>query len=311
MIRSFGWLDFPTLYRYRNQGVSLNNVLKATRAPALIPSVLLSCLSPSVGLHTWIESSNEESPALIGQFSLSKSSQQVAYLNFLTPAQALESPQASKLLMQLAKQAGKCSAFHLLADCEVDTPSFHCLKQAGFSIAAYQRIWQWNHVLPSTSVQNPWQITRPIDAIAVERLYQNVVPKNVIQLEPLSKKPLRGLVCLRDSQAWGYAQIKYGPRGIWIQIHLHREADNVESLLLNLFHAIPERQARPLYVCVRAFQGGIEPALEALNWVPSPKQALMVKHLVTHHKVRQDFKIATFNGQPEAPMPLSKSKFKS
>jgi len=311
MIRTFGWRDFPTLYRYRKQGIPLNNVLRATRAPGLIPPVLLSCLSPSMGLHTWIDSSNEEGPALIGQFSLSKSSPQVAYLNFLTPAQALESHQAAKLLMQLAKQAGKCSAFHLLADCEVDTPGFHCLKQAGFSIAAYQRIWQWNHVLPPASGQNPWQRTRPIDAIPVERLYQNVVPKNVIQLEPLHKKPLRGLVHLQDSQAWGYAQIKYGHSGIWIQVHLRPEADDVESLLLHLFHAIPERQARPLYVCVRAYQGGLEPALKALKWVPSPKQALMVKHLVAHHKVRQDFKIATFNGQPEAPMPLSKSKFNS
>jgi hypothetical protein len=311
MIRTFGWRDFPTLYRYRKQGVSLNNVLKATRAPGLIPAVLLSCLSPSMGLHTWIESSNQESPALIGQFYLDKSSAQVAYLNFLTPAQALESPQAPRLVSQLAKQAGKCSAFHVLADCEVDTPSFHSLKQAGFSIAAYQRIWQWNHVLPPTSEQNPWQRTRPLDVIPVERLYQNVVPKNVIQLEPLHKKPLRGLVYYQDRDAWGYAQIKYGHNGIWTQVHLHPEADELENLLLNLFHAIPERQARPLYVCVRAYQGGLEPALKALKWVPSPKQALMVKHLVAHHKVRRDFKIATFNGQPEAPMPLSKSEFKS
>ncbi|MEA3349361.1 MAG: hypothetical protein U9Q82_01925 [Chloroflexota bacterium] len=308
MLRPFDWRDLLKLYRYRHQSIYLNNALMATRAPELIPSVLLSYLSPSMGRFTWIMSDlYDNAIPLIGQFTHAEASH-TALLAFLTPKNALDSSRTPKLITLLAKQAGQRGAFHLLADVEEDTTIFEILRKVGFSVSAHQRVWQWNRKLPDSHRDYNWKTTRPVDIIPLRSLYRKTIPKPIIQIEPLQTTPLKGLVYYRETQAMGYAKIKYGHGGIWVQPCFHPDMDDVNSIIIDLLNSIPERRARPLYLCVRDYQPNLEPALNALEWIPSPKQVFMVKHLVARHKIITDFKIPNLNGQPEASIPITQSK---
>ena len=64
-----------------------------------------------------------------------------AKLLYLAPASEMERPALPALIENLAAQAGTWGAMHVLAEIDEISPAFVPLRQAGFSVYAWQRIW--------------------------------------------------------------------------------------------------------------------------------------------------------------------------
>jgi len=302
MIRSFGWRDLPTLYRYRHQGVFLNSALLATRGNGLIPSVLFAGLNPATGLITWVCKEDCDERPLIGQ-SLHTGLSPSARISFLAPKEGLNSPSTQKLLEQIAHQAGQRGAFHLLAEVESNSSIFEALRRAGFATYARQRIWQSHQTSKRPVRNNGWRMTQFGDRPRIQALYRQVVPEFIAQIEPLNGAAFTPYLAYFDgSELIGFAEISYGGHGIWTRLYFKTELKDVDELLDDLIQGIPDRRSRPLYFCVRAYQPHLEPAFEAMGAIPSPEQTVMVKHMAAHQKFRETFKLPNLDGQPETPM---------
>ncbi|MBM3143993.1 MAG: hypothetical protein FJ010_03275 [Chloroflexi bacterium] len=302
MIRSFGWQDLPTLYRYRHQGVFLNSALLATRGADLIPGMLSAGLHPATGLITWVCKEDCDDQPLIGQ-TLHTGSLPSARISFLAPKEGLDSPSIQKLLEQLAYQAGQRGAFHLLAEIETNSSIYEALRRAGFASYIRQRIWQWDRISKRPARQNGWKKAHLGDLPRLQSLYRQVAPEFISQIEPLTSGTfLPCLVYSDGSKLISFAEIRYGGHGIWVKPTIQPDLENVDQLLADLIQDIPDRRSRPLYFCVRAYQARLEPALEDMGGIPSPEQTVMVKHMAAQQKVRETFKLPNLERQPETPL---------
>jgi len=305
-VRPFDWRDLPALHRVRNRGVYLHSALVLTRGPLLIPGALLSTFVPGVGIYTSI--SFNDQVQLFGQIVQPPGSQ-CAQLTFLAPGEALESENLHLLLEHLSSQAVERGAFRLLADVDEGSLAFEMLRQAGFAIYARQRIWRLNSNPLNDEKPMSWRTATERDLIAVRSLYNNLIPGLVQQVEPFPAERLRGLVYRQGDDLLAYLELKYGHRGIWIQPFIHPDAEGVVEDLIARLPNLPRRLSRPIYVCVRSYQSWLEPAIERVGAEPSPRQAMMVKHLAIPQKAIRSFALpAIEGGQPEITAPISRAR---
>ena len=305
MLRTFDWRDLPTLHRYRNQGLCLDAALEATRGNALVPGILLSYLSPATGIYTWVCADECDEQPLMGQV-VHPIDATFARITFLAPIEALESPSILELLDRLAQQAGEREAFNLLAEVDEGVIAFEALRKAGFAIFARQRVWRLKNGKPAKD--SYWRATNSKDAFSIQALYHNVVPGLVQQVEPLSSKNLNGLVCLDGQDLIGYADLKYGPHGIWVHPYIHPDVEDIDLWLHTMLQNIPDKRSRAIFICVRTYQSWLEPALNKMGADPGPMQAVMVKRLAVQQKVTRPFALPAIEGQPEASAPIAQSR---
>ncbi|MFH1446755.1 MAG: hypothetical protein ABIG43_05005, partial [Chloroflexota bacterium] len=103
----------------------------------------------------------------------------------------------------------------------------------------------------------------------------------------------------------GYADMVYGPRGIWILPIIHpTTADNPE-VLLGLLSELPFPGKRPVYVCVRSYQTWLEDGLNRMEAEVSPEQVLMVKHLALKQKIYSNLEVRSLeSGRADTGLPV-------
>jgi hypothetical protein len=130
----------------------------------------------------------------------------------------------------------------------------------------------------------------------------------VQQVEPLSSKHLNGLVSLEEQDVVGYADLKYGPRGIWVHPYIHPDVEDIDLRLHSMLQSIPDKRSRSIYICVRTYQSWLEPALDEMGADPGPMQAVMVKRLAVQQRVTRPFALPAIEGQPEASAPIAQSR---
>jgi len=308
-IRPFDWRDLPALHRYRNQSVFLHSSLVLTRGPMLLSGAILSALAPSMGINTTVSTRNGDNQTLIGQTIQTPGSQN-AQLTFLAPEEALRSIDFSPLLDYLCAQAVDRGAFRLLADVDEDSPVFEAIRQAGFAIYARQRIWRLTRIPAPDPISLPldsgWRPAEDRDLIGVRSLYYNLIPGLVQQVEPFPSDRLHGFVFCHKDEPQAYVEVRYGHRGIWVQPFVHPDAEDVGVYLGDMLQNLPNRRSRPVYLCVRSYQYWLETSIEALGAEPSPRQAIMVKHLAIPQKQLRAFTLpALEGGRPEISAPIS------
>jgi hypothetical protein len=181
-------------------------------------------------------------------------------------------------------QVGDWGAFHLLAEVDEDSAAFRLLRQAGFAMYAWQRIWK---LPPSDPVgkNNPWRQASGTDWPAVQSLYGQIVPALLHPVEDLPKQVM-GLVC-SEGNLQAYVAVNSGPKGIWIQPIIPPDSDCASEQLAALSYAMSDRRGRDIYVCVRSYQAWLESVLEDLGAQPGPRQAVMVRRLAKSLKVEE------------------------
>jgi hypothetical protein len=294
-VRQFDFLDFPTLARYRHDVLTLDSARALTRGNPLGAAALLSYLNPRRYIFTAVASENGE--ALIGQVTLTET-EASARLTFLAPEDGPEALTVP-LVENLAAQAGEWGAFHILAEVDEHSPAFQSLRQAGFSMYAWQRIWK----LPAAedrSAERLWQPVREVDWPAVQSLHNQIVPALLQPIEMLPRAA-EGLVCREGSELQAYVRVSKGPAGIWLQPHIPPDCDCTPRLA-GMLGTIGNGR-RPVYVCVRSYHAWLEAVLNDLGAQPGPQQAVMVKRLVQMQKAEQAVKaMEKVLAKPAAPV---------
>lgn len=279
-VRPLDLLDLPTLVRYRHTLLSLDSARMLTRGNPLGPVALLSYLNPRRFIYTAIASENGRS--LMGQVTRMES-EASARLTFLAPAENADA-QAIPLVEALAAQAGEWGAFHLLAEVDEGAAAIRPLRQAGFSMFAWQRVWKL--AVPETDGTGAvWRSVESVDWPAVQSLHNQIIPALLQPIEMLPKQA-EGLVCRSGQELQAYARVNSGPAGVWLQPFVPPDCECMPQLSA-LVYTIGRIYRRPVYVCVRSYQAWLESVLEDMGGQAGPQQAVLVKHLAKLQKSEQ------------------------
>lgn len=302
-IRPLDLLDLPTLARYRNDALMLDSSRALTRGNPLGTAGFLSHFNPARHVYTAIAKQNGDS--LLGSV-IHTPGETFARLLYLAPSPHLTHPNLPLLIEHLSAQAGSWGAFHVIAEVDETSDAFPALRSAGFSVYAWQRMWDVSSITGPASASE-WKRLREGDFPAAQSLYHQIVPPLLQPVEPTPRRAA-GFICSEDMKC--YVSPSAGSMGIVLTPLVHPDATGVESKLAGLIANLPDRRGRPVYLCVRSYQTWLEPALEDLGAKASARQAVMVKHLVRMIKEEQTVKAVQPAGVSVQPSRVSRIQSK-
>jgi hypothetical protein len=292
-IHALDLLDLPAVYRYRSEAISLDSARLLTRGNPLGAIGVMAYINP--GKHIYSAVSTDDGPTLAGGI-IHANGDTLARLLYLAPASQMEHPALPTLVDNLTAQAGTWGAMHVLAEVDESSTAFVPLRKAGFSVYAWQRIWDvtplatgpmpgnggGNH--DGKANGNGWKRVESVHLPAIQNLHHQIVPPLLQLVEPAPKRPA-GFICNEGGKA--YAGINTGIIGIVLFPLIHPEVLDVGAKLVSLIDSLPNRGGRPVYICVRSYQAWLEPVLEDLGAKATDRQAIMVKHLARLAKDEQ------------------------
>jgi hypothetical protein len=254
-----------------------------TQGSPLSPSAFFSQIHPSRGSYTSVAPAENGVSPLFGQvnYQLGERSARVAYI---TPENSSILSGLPLLLDDLARQSGEWGAYHLLAEIDETSPAFEAFRRAGFSVFAWQRIWKLPPEMSTNLADPDWTPADLVQENNIRSLFLALVPPLVLAAEPTSVHTFQGLVCTQNGEAAAYADIDFGPRGIYIKPLFHPDAVDVDCLIRALISALPNQSGRPVYLAVRSYQSWLENALSDLGAETAPRQAVLVKHLIARQR---------------------------
>ncbi|MEZ0396551.1 MAG: hypothetical protein ABWK53_09015 [Anaerolineales bacterium] len=271
-VRPLDFLDLPFLARYRRHALTLDSLRLLTRGHPLGAAALLAYLDPRRFIYTAI--ARQDETALVGQVILDEGGAS-ARLTCLAPANRFDGP-IQPLLDHLSRKAAEWGALHLLAEVDEESPAFKSLRQAGFSMYAWQRVWR----LPEAEDRPeaaPWRAAEERDWAAVQALYAQIIP---VLLQPMEALPRQaaGLVCFTESGLQAFALVHSGAAGIFVQPLIPPDSACFPEQIAGLAQAVHSRE-RPVYLAVRSYQAWLEAPLAEAGAQAGPRQAVMVKRL--------------------------------
>jgi len=273
-IRPLALLDLPFLHSFRDEAVGLDATRSLTRGNPLGAVGLLSYINPSRHIYSAI--ANGEDRSVLGGITHAHD-ETFAKLYYLAPSSQLTHPELPSLIDELSSQAGTWGAFHVLAEVDELNDAFVSLRESGFSVYAWQRMWDVSAMAASDS-KSSWMRVRSVDVPTVQNLYHQIVPPLLHPVEP-QPKASSGWMCNEGEKC--YVSVAHGAYGIVLMPLIHPEATAVSEKLSALISNFPDRRNRPVYICVRSYQAWLEPVLADLGAKAAERQAVMVKHL-TH-----------------------------
>jgi len=272
-VRPLALLDLPYLHGLRDEAVGLDATRTLTRGNPLGAAGLLSYVNPTRHIYSAI--ANGEKDTVLGGVIHTRD-ETFAKLYYLAPSSQLEHPYLPDLIENLSEHAGTWGAFHVLAEVDETNDAFVSLRKSGFSVYAWQRMWNVSDVDGSAS-ESGWMRVRSVHVPSVQNLYHQIVPPLLHPLEPQPRAAI-GWMCNEGARC--YVNVSQGIHGIVLTPLIHPEATDVGEKLSALISNLPDRRNRPVYICVRSYQAWIEPVLADLGAKAAGRQAVMVKHLV-------------------------------
>lgn len=271
-IRALDLLDLPTLSRYRNDAILLDSTRALTRGNPLSAAGFLSHFNPARHVYTAIAKENGDS--LLGSV-IHTPGEIFARLLYLAPSTLLTHPSLIPLIENLSAQAGAWGAFQVVAEVEENNDAFVPLRNAGFAVYAWQRLWNLSSITEAAS-KSGWKRTREVDVPSVQSLYHQIVPPLLQPIEPMPRRA-EGFIC--DEGVRCHVGAASGTSGIVLSPLIHPDVEMVGEHLATVTQSLPGRGTRPVYMRVRSYQAWLEPVLEDLGALAGPRQAVMVKHL--------------------------------
>ena len=271
-IRPLAIFDLPYVYSFRDDAIGLDTARTLTRGNPLGAVGLMAYVNPARHIYSAIINSSEES--VLGGIVHSRD-ETFAKLLYLAPTSQLNHPGLPELIENLAAQAGEWGAFHVLAEVDERSDAFVPLRKAGFSVYAWQRMWDVSQI-PESGSGAEWRRVRPVDLHSVQSLYQQIVPPLLHPIEP-QPKGVSGWMC--NDGVKSYVSVAQGVYGMVLAPLIHPETRDAGAKLASLIAHLPDRRNRPVYVCVRSYQAWLEPVLADLGAQGADRQAVMVKHL--------------------------------
>jgi len=279
-IRPLALLDLPYVYSFREEAIGLDTARTLTRGNPLGAVGLFAYVNPVRHIYSAII--NGEGESVLGGIIHSRNDT-FAKLLYIAPSSQLNHPNLPELIENLASQAGAWGAFHVLAEVDERSDAFVALRKAGFSVYAWQRMWNVSEITEADSGSD-WIRVRSVHLPSVQSLYHQIVPPLLHPFEPQPKVPT-GWMCGESAKC--YVSMVHGVYGIVLTPLIHPEATNVSAKLASLISNLPDRRNRPVYLCVRSYQAWLEPVLADLGAQGADRQAVMVKHLARLIKEEQ------------------------
>ncbi|HUH96764.1 MAG TPA: hypothetical protein VLZ89_05360 [Anaerolineales bacterium] len=298
-IRSLDLRDLPHLYRLRGDAVGLDATRTLTRGNPLGAVGLMAYVNPA--RHVYASIADGDGVSLLGGIIHTRG-ESFAKLLYLAPSSRLDHPGLPALIEDLSAEAGSWGAFHVLAEVDEAGNGFDGLRKAGFSVYAWQRMWNISQVTEADS-RSEWRRAESIHWNAIQSLYQQIVPPLLHPLEPI---PPRGAGWLIDTGIKCYVNVTQGVYGIVLMPLIHPEVADVSAKIISLVSHLSDRRNRPVYLCVRSYQAWLEPALEDLGARAGERQAVMVKHLTRLVRDEQAVLAAQPSGVSIQPSRLSR-----
>ena len=297
-VRLIDFLDLPKLPRYRKGLVPLDTARFLTSKKMLNFSTILPVLETGQEIATAINEHNGDS--LIGQVTLNSGSN-VANMAFISPEET-DSNLQLEMIEFLITQAGKWGSFSLLAEVPEDSSLFPLLRQEGFSIYAWQRIWKLNGADKSQG-DVVWEKPREEEIVNIQSLYSQIVPAMLQSIESIPHKS-GGLICKQGDELQAHVSMVFGSSGIWVKPLIHPDANCIPEWMTSLMATIPNSRRKPVYLCVRSYQAWLESMLEEQGATAGERQAVMVRHL-TSRKVLELESLKNKNVEPAWAKPAT------
>ena len=279
-IRPLALLDLPYLYSFRDAAIGLDTARTLTRGNPLGAVGLFAYVNPARHIYSAII--NGEGKSVLGGI-IHYRDDTFAKLLYIAPSSQLNHPGLPELIENLAVQAGTWGAFHVLAEVDERSDAFVALRKAGFSVYAWQRMWDVSEITEAGSGPD-WIRVKSVHLPSVQSLYHQIVPPLLHPFEPQPKSPT-GWMCNEGVKC--YVSMVHGVYGIVLTPLIHPEATDVSKKLASLINNLPDRRNRPVYLCVRSYQAWLEPVLADLGAQGADRQAVMVKHLARLVKEEQ------------------------
>ncbi len=295
-IHSLDLLDLPVLYRYRSEAISLDSSRLLTRGNPLGAIGVMAYVNPR--RHIYSAVSRDDGPTLAGGV-IHTNGDPFAKLLYLAPASQMEHRALPELIEHLTTQAGQWGALHIVAEVDELSPAFVPLRKAGFSVYAWQRIWDVTPLASGSASRNGdghhngkpngngahrWVRAESVHVNAVQNLFHQIVPPLLQAILRPPEQPT-GFICNEGMRA--YVGVSTGMVGIVLFPLIHPEATNVGPKLAELIGNLPNRGGRPVYVCIPSYQAWLEPVLEDMGGKASQREAVMVKHMARLVKEEQ------------------------
>lgn len=272
-IRPLDLLDLPTIARYRNDVLTLDSTRALTRGHPLGAMGLLAYINPARHLYTAVK--NSDDTTLLGGI-IHTHGETFAKLLYLAPSFNLNSPYLPELIEHLTAHAGEWQAFHVIAEVDETSDVFMALRKSGFSVYAWQRIWNASHIQKTeSSPSTGWRRVKSIDLPAIQRMHYQIVPQLLHPVDPAPRLP-NGFI---HTDGYCFASVNYGVYGVVLTPWILPDEGDVSEKIVSLISSLPDRRGRPVYLNVRSYQAWLEPVLEDLGANASPRQAVMVKYL--------------------------------
>jgi len=272
-IRPLDLRDLPNLYRLRGEAIGLDAIRLLTRGNPLSAAGLLAYMNPARHIYTAV--ANGDGAFLVGGVVHTRGDT-FAKLLYLAPATHLKHPDLPALIENLSAEAGVWGAFHVLAEVDESSEAFPALRQAGFAVYAWQRMWNVSEIA-GTQKGFEWMRAQSVHIPAIQSLYHQIMPPLLQPVEPTPQRA-SGFVCNDGIRC--YASPASGINGIVLTPLIHPEATEVAAKVSSLIGTLPNRGSRSVYLCVRSYQAWLEPVLADLGAKAGARQAVMVKHLV-------------------------------
>ena len=207
-------------------------------------------------------------------------------LDFVARAHASQPEDLVFLLEELIRVCGTWGARYILADIPTGSDLLPAFRRADFSVWSQERIYRYRgDFSPRGKGGNPWRQWTDRDVKAMQALHRSVVPRLFQNIEPLSRKKAQGLAaCDQSGKLIAFADLVYGPKGIWLQPMLDPEVD-APDLLRDLVLAVPNRFGRAVYLSARSYQARLGASLAGQPFSLEQEISRMTRPLVIQDKL--------------------------
>jgi len=280
--RPFLPIDLPLVRRLIPHGVSFDSEMMLTSGMITpLGGAFWSSVVPltDFGTHVYIVRDDEAIYAAQFRHRVGDSH---AHISFITPGLDILNSEAAwvALIDAMTAAAGRRGAHTLNAEVDEHSEAFVVLRRSGFAIYARQEILKR---APAPIPEADPELLRPVmedDAFAVNMLITNIVPRMVLQADPLPELA-RGMVMEQAGRIIAFVAVTEGREGIFLQPFLHPEMDyQAGAIHAAALARLPRAERLPVYTCVRRYQDWLRTPLAHLGFEAWASQAVMVKHTV-------------------------------
>ena len=258
---------------------SLDSLRLITRGSPLKFSNLVYYQAPSInqfGVFSKNESGNPVAVHMVQEVEAN-----YAQLLYLIADGETDQDVVYTLLESVIRASGEWGVHFLAGDLLSDSPLLPIFRRLDFILWARQVICRLALPLPSAAGEMyHWRVWNNQDIRAMVSVYHSLVPDLFQAVEPLTRKAMLGLVLYdQDHSILGYADLVYGPHGIWVQPFLLPQARDPQ-IVIDLVHALPSTFGRPIYFSLRSYQPWLKELFVDEHFSMGPEKALLVKYLV-------------------------------